>query len=118
MPEDCPPQEATQIEQSRVFFRLVAQFPPAERDFESVWSLQQSRRKNLDDECTAKGISLFDTPDAAEAMTKLRPLADKIVCKVNITPESGMIIQGRSHHYTWWPFSNYDILAQCSEYAR
>ena len=96
----------------------MAQFPPTDGDFESVWSLQESRRKNLNDECTAKGISLFDTPDAAEVMTKLIPLADKIVCKVNITPESGMIIQGRTNHYTWWPFSDYDILAQCSEYKK
>ena len=96
----------------------MAQFPPTEQDFESVWSLQERRRENLDDECTAKGISLFDTPEAAEAMTKFRTLADKIVCRVNITPKSGMIRQGNTHHYTWWPFSDYEILAQCSEHTR
>lgn len=94
------------------------QYPPTGEDFESVWSLQENRRKNLDDECTAKGVSLFDTPDAAEAKTNLRNLAGKIVCQVAITPESGMIIQGRTNHYTWWPFNDYDILAHCSEYVK
>ena len=115
LPENCPPQEAKPIAEPRKFFRLISDYPPVERDFDSVWKLQPERRRNLDP-CQARGLSVFDTPVEAQRRTSYRNLRDKVVCEVNITPQSGPLLMTSSHHYTWWPLSYYDILAQCSEY--
>ena len=60
---------------------------------------------------------MFDTPEAAQEMTTRHDdLSQKIVCEVNITPDSGPIEEGRSNHYTWWPLRDCKPIDLCSEY--
>ena len=115
LPENCPPPEAVEVDEPTIFFRLVDQFPPHESDFDSVWRNQPERRQRLDDECTAKGVSIFDSSVAAEEQTKKKTLKDKVPCQVTVTPGSGPIKQGRHHHFTWWPLNDYNIPSNCSE---
>ena len=100
----------------RVFFRLVSQYPPTERDFDSVWKEQPERRGRLDP-CQSRGLSLFDTAMEARKRTSYNTLRNKIVCAVNVTPEAGPMLRTSTHHYTWWPLQGYDIMAQCVERA-
>ena len=118
LPEGCPRDTAKATQETTIFFRLVDQYPPVEGDFDSVWKLQPRRHQRLrGDECKAKGVSVFDTPEAAQEMTTRHDdLSQKIVCEVNITPDSGPIEEGRSNHYTWWPLRDCKPIDLCSEY--
>ena len=116
LPNNCPPEDAAPLDETAYFFRLVDQYPPAEGDFDSVWKTQPGRHERLPDECIAKGVSLFDNPRALEARTRQGNFSDKVTCLVRVTPESGPVRQGTSHHHTWWPFRDYDIPVNCSEY--
>lgn len=116
--EECPPDTAEPVEETTTFFRLVGQYPPADADFDSVWRLHPERHGTLrKNECKAKGVSVFDTPEAAEEMaTKYEEHSQKVVCEVNITPDSGPVEEGRSNHYTWWPLIDCNPIDLCSEY--
>ena len=90
-----------------------------DEDFDSVLKLHPYRIHNVKDECIGRGVSIFDTFNAAARMTKYKEHADKVVCKVHVTPESGVILKtGSARHYTWWPFRDHDILAQFSEHTQ
>ena len=117
LPANCPPPEAQEVDEPTIFFRLVDQFPPTETDFDSVWEVQPGRRPRLKYECQAKGVSLYDTPEAAEDQTKYETLANKKPCMVKVVPGSGPIRQGTTHHFTWWPLRDHNILNHCSEYT-
>ena len=65
------------------------------------------------EECKAKGVSIFDNPSAARSMTKYPDHRNKVVTKVEVTPQSGPVKQGKSSHYTWWPYRDHNILAHC-----
>ena len=114
LPSGCPPEKAAPVAAPRVFFRLVSRYPPAERDFDSVWQEQPERRGRLDP-CQSSELSLFDTAMEARKRTSYNTLRDKIVCAVNVTPEAGPLLMTSAHHYTWWPFREYDVIAQCVE---
>ena len=114
---NCPPPEAQEVDEPTIIFRLVDQFPPTEADFDSVWEVHPGRRPRLKDECQAKGVSLYDTPAAAEDQTRYETLANKMPCMVNVVPGSGPIKQGTTHHFTWWPLRDHNILDHCSEYT-
>ena len=114
LPRDCPPETAAAVDAPRVFFRLISQYPPTERDFDSVWQEQPERRGRLDP-CQSRGLSLFDTAMEARKRTSYNTLRNKVVCAVNVTPEAGPVLRTSPHHYTWWPLRSYDIIAQCTE---
>ena len=116
LPCDCPPIPAEPVVAPRVFFRLVSQYPPTERDFVSLWTEQPERRGRLDP-CQSRGLSLFDTAMEARMRTSYNTLRGKIVRAVNLTPEAGPVLQTSAHHYTWWPLRDYDIIAQRMERA-
>ena len=118
LPKDCPPDTAKATQETTTFFRLVDQYPPVDRNFDSIWELHPERHGRLrKDECRAKGLSVFDTPEAAQEMAvKYVEHSQKFVCEVNIYPDSGPIEEGYSHHYTWWPLRDCHPIDLCSEY--
>ena len=92
----------------------MSDYPPTECDFDSVWKEQPERRENLDP-CLGRGLSVFDTAEEAEKRRSYNTLRDKVVCEVIIPPDSGFILKTGTHHYTWWPWRSYDILASFEE---
>ena len=88
LPENCPPDTAIRIEQTTVFYRLIEEWPPTERDFDSVWELHPERHQRLrENECRAKGLSVFDTPQAAQIIVaKYEEHSHKTVCEVRNYP--------------------------------
>ena len=113
LPPRCPPNDALHVEETRTFYRLVKGIPPDDTDFQSRWQERPDLRPNWmskGEECDAKGLSVFDNPAAANSMTKYPDHRNKVVRGVEVTPQSGPIKQGRSSHYTWWPYRDYNIL--------
>ena len=120
LPENCPPDEAAPLEHTTTFYRLVKTIPPSEEAFDSRWEERSDMREQWEREkkvCDVKGVSLFDTAEAARTRTRLREHSQKIVCAVRVTPQCGPIKQGTSHHHTWWPLRNCKILALCQGYT-
>ena len=55
---------------------------------------------------------MFTNLSDAERQTRRRNLRHLIPCRVVLTTGAGRIKKtGRSSHHTWWPYNNYDILA-------
>lgn len=114
LPDKCPPAEAKSPEDGLIVYRLVAEAPPTHRDFDSVRRLQPNRV--LDDECDARGVSVFTDPAEASSKRLLRPFRSHKVCPVRLCNQAGPILHnGSRSHHTWWPFANFDILGACGQ---
>lgn len=114
LPEGCPPNAAEEIISERAVFRLVRNNPPMEDDFRSRRAEKPADQLNAD-ECIARGLSVFSRREEAEtARSKFSDLAGTLICQVALNRGAGYIQRTRSrHHYTWWPFADFDILANC-----
>ena len=114
LPEGCPTDGARP--QTRRLYRLIQLFPPDTTDFDSQWLQRPDKRDGWEDiECMAKGVSLFISPRVALQKAKGRNMYRTQVCEVNLTQESGPVMQTSSTHFTWWPLKDCNILALCSE---
>ena len=116
LPEDCPPEDAEEISNPRLVFRLVRSEPPLERDFQSQRALNPARPYRNVTECQARGLSVFSDRRDAEQRLKRRNLRGMLICQVALTSGAGYIQQTGEHsptHYTWWPLANFDILGNC-----
>ena len=113
LPDNCPPDTAAEIDATRLVYRLVRNNPPTNEDFRSQRTDKPTARFNVS-ECRARGLSIFADRRVAERVAKKPNLAGSAICQVILTPGAGRIKQtgGRSH-YTWWPYKDYDILANC-----
>ena len=113
LPDDCPPDDAEEINAARFVYRLVRNNPPNDDDFRSQRVEKPTARFNVS-ECRARGLSVFANRRVAERLAKKPNLADSAICQVVLTTGAGRIKRtgGRSH-YTWWPYKDYDILANC-----
>ena len=116
--EDCPPNDADEINEPRVVFRLVSHNPPTEDDFRSQRVEHPNRAFRNVSECVARGLSVHSDFRASENLLKLPHMRRRgmMVCQVVLDAGAGYIQQtGRDrHHHTWWPFASYDILNHCS----
>ena len=112
-PDNCPPDTAAEIDAMCFVYRLVRNNPPTNDDFRSQRAEKPTARFNVS-ECRARGLSIFADRRVAERLAKKPNLTGSEICQVVLTPGAGRIKQtgGRSH-YTWWPYKDYDILANC-----
>ena len=114
LPEGCPPNEAEEITTRRIVYRLVSSNPPTYDDFRSQRALKPDHDFRNATECQARGLSVFADRRAAEERLKRRNMRGKMVCEVALDRGSGRIQKtGGSHHYTWWPLADFDILSNC-----
>ena len=113
LPDDCPPNDAEEIDAARFVYRLVRNNPPTDGDFRSQRAERPTARFNVS-ECRARGLSVFADRRVAERIAKKPNLAGSAISQVVLTTGAGRIKRtgGRSH-YTWWPYKDYDILANC-----
>lgn len=113
LPEGCPPDEAEEIVELIVVFRLVRNNPPTDDDFMSQRAEKPNQKFNAS-ECIARGVSVFKDRAAAERMSKARNLRGTMVCQVTLNRGAGRIQRtGSRSHYTWWPLADFDILSNC-----
>ena len=116
--DDCPPEDADEIGELRVVFRLVSQNPPTEDDFRSQRAEHPNRTFRNVSECQARGLSVHSDVRASENILRLPHMHRRgmVICQVVLDAGAGYIQQtgrDRSHH-TWWPLASYDILNHCS----
>ena len=116
LPDDYPPDEAEEIGFPRVVYRLVRNHPPTDDDFRSQRAERPDRVFRNISECQARGLSVRTDLDSAVELMGLRTMRGRMLCQVQLDRGSGRIMPtGEDHHHsTWWPFADYDILANCS----
>ena len=113
LPEECPPEEAEEVNTPRPVYRLVSSVPPTDGDFLSQRAKHPKARFSAS-ECIARGVSVFSNLSDAEAQTKRPNLRHHIPFQVTLDAGAGRIQKTSSRsHYTWWPYDGYDILANC-----
>ncbi len=106
--DDCPPDDAEEIDAPRIVYRLARNNPPTDDDFRSQRAEKPTARFNVS-ECRARGVSVFTNLRDAERQT--RRLTQ---CLITLTAGAGRILKtGDSSHHTWWPYDSYDILVNC-----
>ena len=65
-------------------------------------------------ECQSHGVSVFADHRNAKRQTEIPRLKALAVCRVDLVTGAGRIQKtGRRSLYTWWPYADYDILANC-----
>ena len=113
LPEGCPPDGAEAITAPRVVYRLVRSSPPTDYDFRSQRAERPAARFSAS-ECQARGASVYANRRDAERQTEIPKLNRLAVCQVDLVVGAGRIKKtGGSSHYTWWPYGDYSILANC-----
>ena len=103
LPDGCPPGDAHQTDAE--VYRLVASIPPTPADFESHYD-RFPERQPWDDECMARGLSVFVTYEAAQRYRKrYKSLRSNKIAVGTLTPQLGVIKQTTLtvDHHTWWP---------------
>ncbi len=113
LPEGCPPDDAEEITAPRIMYRLVRNNPPTDDDFRSQRAERPAARFKVS-ECQTRGVSVFANRRDAERQTEIPRLKALAVCQVDLSAGAGRIKRtGGSSHHTWWPYSDYEILANC-----
>lgn len=114
LPCNCPPSDAQEIESVPIMYRLIEYDTPTEEDFHSHRKLNPNKPfKNASRECAARGLSLFSDPNEARRRTK-KTMKNYRLCILRLYSGAGKILKTYGpHHYTWWPFVDFDILSIC-----
>ena len=116
LPDDCPPDEAEEIDAPRVVYRLVHNNPPIDDDFRSQRAERPDRIFRNITECQARGLSVRTGLASAVELMGLRTMRGRMLYQVRLDNGAGRIMQTGEdpNHTTWWPLADYDILANCS----
>lgn len=112
LPDSCPPTDA-KSPNYEAYFRLVNTVPPTINDFLSTRAEFPERK--MTDECIARAVSLFSTEVRCQNVKKLPTLKDKIIYKIELPPECGVLSKTGRDHYSWWRFDKFDIANYCRE---
>jgi hypothetical protein len=101
-PQNCPPEEAAKADLT--VFRLADSAPPTSADFIPTVVLTPSRLLGVEQLCLGCGLSVHkESTDAFELKKRYKPLREKVVVQVRITPEDGVVMKtGSGSHHTWW----------------
>ena len=91
---------------ARTFYRFVATDPPTSRDFSSNFQLGKPRRSSAGEtEDEWRGISVFDSPEAARAMLLRVPrFSLRLLARFELPDASSVQIKKTfgPGHYTLW----------------
>ena len=115
LPSGCPPKNAETIVNERSIYRLVEQKPPTIDDFKSLRAKNPDKKYSGFAKCKASGLSVHSSEQGSEKVRKLPRFRKHKICRVTLKSGAGKIQQtGKcSFHHTWWPFADFDILANC-----
>ena len=108
LPEQCPPEKAFNPA-GLIFYRLCEFVPPTEHDFKS----QRANCPSCDfklDECIVRSLSVWNDVDKCLNLLKLPRHKGKMVVKVKLTSEDGLVLQTfKPNHYSWWRTKLFDV---------
>jgi hypothetical protein len=118
LPSECPPDAAETISAERLVYRVVSTFPPSQEDFKSQRAMNPSAVFRGVSECQAMGLSVFSDSRDAEKLLKLPKMRGRLLARVRLVEGAGKIQQTSTpSHHTWWPLTDFDILAHCEAIA-
>jgi hypothetical protein len=102
LPPNCPPELAI-APKHEIFYPLVKQFPPLEKDFFSHRKLYPNKPFKTN-ECRVCSLSIFSDLDECAKLLKLPLHKHKKIVQLILPPESGVILQTGNNptHYSWW----------------
>ncbi|MBF0589294.1 MAG: hypothetical protein HQL53_09205 [Magnetococcales bacterium] len=109
LPNGCPPAEAEKPKEGE-YFRLVDTNPPSQQDFDSIYKLTGKERRNID-LCRLSSCSLFLGAVGRRNMEnkrKLPKLRKKLIIKIRLNEEAGLMITADSGHCDLWMYSDFD----------
>ena len=113
LPEGCPPEDADEITEILVVYRLVRTNPPLDGDFRSQRAENPARQFNVS-ECMVRGVSVFSDVGVARNLLSLRSQRGKLICELSLHKGAGYILNtGRKSHFTWWPLADFEVLNSC-----
>ncbi len=114
LPEQCPPNDAKKP-QNDIVYRAVQSNPPIDSDFISHRAIWPHKIFKVS-ECRARSVSVFTEVDACINLTKLPKQKGKIVAKMILPPQSGVIKRtGRCRsHMSWWRAASFDPIQVCT----
>ena len=115
LPDDCPPDNAEEIDSPRAVYRLVRNNPATDDDFRSQRAERPGRIFRNVTECQARGLSVRTNLDSARELMELRAMRGRMLCEVQLARGAGRIMQTGEDpaHSTWWPMADFDILSNC-----
>ena len=88
--------------------------PSTDDDFRSELAERLDRIFRNITECQTRGRSVRTDLDSAMELMGFRTMRGGMLCQVQLDHGAGRIMPtGEDHHSTWWPFADYDILANC-----
>jgi len=110
LPPDCPPADAV-APQNDLFYRLVENVPPLDRDFWSHRKLYPS--KKYTSECIGRACSLISDLEGCFQVAKLPTQQNKRIVQLSLPPESGRVKKTGKNpwHYSWWRTRNFDPIS-------
>lgn len=117
LPAECPPVDAKSITGKLYVYRALDADVPCDADFFSQVKRFPAKKYRDKDKCIVSGLSVFTKVEQGAMAVRLPSprLKGKTVCKVELSPGSGKILQnGQNYHCTWWPSAGFDILANCT----
>ena len=116
LPEDCPPRRCGIDTGNKRGVPTRALIAAKQKQISGLSALNDrtlcSRRLP-----NAKRVAYpsFARRTDAEKRLRLQKMRGRKICRLRLSAGAGHIQQtGRKSHYTWWPFADYDILAQCT----
>lgn len=91
--------------------------PPTFDDFRSLRDLNPGLKyPGKLTECKANGVSVYIDIDAADDVRRnVDKFSESLICRVVLDKGAGRILltDPNTTHCTWWPFAEYDIIANC-----
>ena len=127
LPDGCPLDDlqAEIIRSDRSVFHFVQDDP--EKDFQSQRTIHPDKEFKGADECIVRGISVFETFEAANAyLESHRSWARKRrICQVDLSMGAGAMLRthrgqpaNTGQHWTWWPARDFDITSNAHQIGR
>ena len=115
LPDDCPPDDADEIVEPRIVYRLVRIDTPSLDDFRSFRALNPDRELRNVTECQMRGVSVFMNLKGVDSVRQRRNLRGMLICEVALDKGAGRILltNPETSHCAWWPLAGFDILANC-----
>lgn len=112
LPEQCPPKDAF-IPSGMTVYRFSFTGIPENADFISQRMLNPERIFNGVDECTSRGLSVFDKIEACQNRLKLPRNRKRFssILKVNLEDNDGLIMKTFKdpNHFTWWRSNSFNF---------
>lgn len=113
LPDTCPPDEADELAEGTIVYRLVTASKPGPEDFRPCKDEPNKKRPPICDECRWASYSIFHENTARHRLVDITKLPKnkhlKYVAKVEIGLDSGVALAWPrdAQHYSFWMYKDF-----------